>query len=161
MNATTNLIACDEQICNLFSGLFDTEVGVKQSQAKTPISDACVAVFGSPDGVCTAMCWCELSLANTLGAALAVIPAAYADENTEANEFPENLRENFGEVMNLCSNLFPKQQSVGFSLQAIYLPTDTLPEEVTALAEGTDGERVVVELSIERYRTGTLSVLTT
>ena len=49
---------------------------------------------------------CDLSLANSIGAAFSMIPANVAADSTKAGKVPENIHVNLYEVLNVCVNLF-------------------------------------------------------
>jgi hypothetical protein len=49
---------------------------------------------------------CELGLANSMGAAMSMIPAGVANDATKAGVVAENIAGNLGEVLNICVNLF-------------------------------------------------------
>jgi len=49
---------------------------------------------------------CELALANSMGAAMSMIPAGVANEATKAGIVAENIEGNLSEVLNICVNLF-------------------------------------------------------
>lgn len=49
---------------------------------------------------------CDLGLANSLGAAISMIPAGLAVDSTKAGSVPDNIKGNLHEVLNVCVNLF-------------------------------------------------------
>jgi hypothetical protein len=49
---------------------------------------------------------CDLGLANSMGAAISMIPAGLAADSTKAGAVPDNIKLNLHEVLNICVNLF-------------------------------------------------------
>lgn len=54
---------------------------------------------------------CDLALANSMGAAISMIPSGVANEATKAGVVAENIQGNLSEVLNICVNLFTENSS--------------------------------------------------
>ncbi len=72
---------------------------------------------------------CELALANSMGAAMSMIPAGVANEATKAGIVAENIEGNLGEVLNICVNLFTENapDRLTFSNLKLCSPKDPAP----------------------------------
>lgn len=92
---------------------------------------------------------CELGLANSMGAAMSMIPAAVANDATKAGIVAQNIESNLGEVLNICVNLFTENSTdrLAYSNLKVCTPKDPAP----ALKES-----VKFALDIPRYTGGNL-----
>ncbi len=92
---------------------------------------------------------CELGLANSMGAAMSMIPSGVANEATKAGVVGENILGNLSEVMNICVNLFTENSSDRLAFKEIKVcsPKDPAPavKEVVKYA-----------LDIPRYTGGSM-----
>ncbi len=90
-----------------------------------------LAIFNDTSGAPCGACWCDISLANVVGAALSMMPPNVANNDTAKGEISEVALENLGEVMNIGSNVFVEQARGAVSLAKVYrLPVDEVPEDV-------------------------------
>jgi hypothetical protein len=92
---------------------------------------------------------CELALANSMGAAMSMIPAGVANDATKAGIVAENIQGNLGEVLNICVNLFTENapDRLTFSSLKVCSPKDPAPPVKQA---------VKYALDIPRYAGGSL-----
>jgi hypothetical protein len=72
---------------------------------------------------------CELGLANSMGAAISMIPSGVANEATKAGVVGENIEGNLSEVLNICVNLFTENapDRLTFSNLKVCSPKDPAP----------------------------------
>ena len=90
-----------------------------------------LAGFRSADGAHVGACWCDLSLANVVGAALSLMPPNVAKDATAKAEISEVALEYIAEVMNIGSHLWVEQAHGAVSLDRVFrLPSDEVPEVV-------------------------------
>ena len=139
--------------------LFDTKAEV--SEVKAPVKldhPRVVATFNDDLGNNRFAVVCELSLANSLGASLTMIPPRGAEDATKAGEVPENIAENLHEVMNICSSIFANQYHERIALDQVVLPNSPQMEE---LADKIDSSECLlqVDYSLGRYQSGKMSLL--
>ena len=92
---------------------------------------------------------CELGLANSMGAAMSMIPAGVANDATKAGIVAENIESNLGEVLNICVNLFTENSTgrLTFSNLKVCTPKDPAPAVK---------QSVKYSLDIPRYTGGRL-----
>lgn len=92
---------------------------------------------------------CDLALANSMGAAMSMIPAGVANDATKAGIVAENIASNLGEVLNICVNLFTEDSTdrLTFSDLKVCSPKDPAPAVK---------QSVKYALDIPRYAGGSL-----
>ena len=92
---------------------------------------------------------CDLGLANSMGAAMSMIPAAVANDATKAGIVAQNIESNLGEVLNICVNLFTEDSNdrLAFPNPKLCTPGDPGPPLK---------ETVKFSLDIPRYMGGHL-----
>lgn len=92
---------------------------------------------------------CDLALANSMGAAMSLIPAGVANDATKAGIVAENIQSNLGEVLNICVNLFTENATdrLLFSDLKVCSPKDPAPAVK---------QSVKYALDIPRYAGGSL-----
>lgn len=98
----------------------------------------------------------DLALAATTGAALAMIPAAAANDSLRHGEIPEELFENFREVANVTASLLNSPTTPHLTLSGAWLSDDpALPGEAwTILSDPNKRRRFAV--TIDGYGSGTI-----
>ena len=137
------------------------EIETKVSEVSPPVEigrPRVVATFNDDLGNCRFAVVCELSLANSLGASLTMIPPGGADDATKAGEVPANIAENLHEVMNICSSIFANQRRERITLDQVVLPGSPQAEELAVKIES--GECLLqVDYSLGRYQSGKMSLL--
>lgn len=92
---------------------------------------------------------CDLGLANSMGAAMSMIPASVANDATKAGIVAQNIESNLGEVLNICVNLFTEDSTdrLTYSNLKICSPKDPAPAVK---------QSVKFALDIPRYTGGSL-----
>lgn len=94
------------EVGTLLADLLDRDVHVAMGSSAS--SWEAIAGFAADDGVIVAACLCDLNLAATLGAALALMPSQAAKAAIEAGGLPEALSGNFREVVNVTAGLLSR-----------------------------------------------------
>ena len=149
-----------EKILNLLGSLYDNEAFAKEIEDPTAIDGVnVVATYKEAEGDTSLFAIsCELSLANSLGAALVKIPPGSAQSSTNDGEVPENIADNLHEVLNICSSVFADLENQRIVLEKMYLPGQER-------AEGLDDKLnsasnlLQVNYELDRYQPGKLSLL--
>ena len=92
---------------------------------------------------------CDLALANSMGAAMSMIPSGVANDATKAGIVGENILGNLSEVLNICVNLFTENSSdrLAFKDVRVCSPKDPAPPVAEAVKYAVD---------IPRYAGGSL-----
>ena len=98
-------------------------------------------------------------LAATLGAAIALIPAATAQQAVGAGPLPENLLENTSEVLNVMSSLFNVDEAPHLRLETVHDSGDgPLPGDVLTRLRSY-GPRLDLNVEVQGYGGGLLGVV--
>jgi len=93
-----------------------------------------------------------------IGSALAEIPPAEAESHIETNKIPDNVLENFQEVMNIGASLFNKPDLPHVSFGKVILSTDDIPEEIAQIISNP-GKRSDFKTVFPEYGEGEMSML--
>jgi hypothetical protein len=117
-----------------------------------------LAVFRSANGDHVGACWCDLSLANIVGAALSLMPPNVAKEATAKGEISELVLENLAEVMNVGSHLWVEQAHGAVSLERVFrLPSDEVPEAVINFYKDSE-RKFEFGIEVKGYGTGVIQL---
>jgi len=127
------------------------------SADKPKISKHNVGVYRTEDGDVAALIICDAAFGCFVGAALAMVPAGVAQEAARAGKIPDNLRENFDEVLNIIAGLFNREGSPRVRYDKLLGAGDDLPEDVAAL-DGTPEESQDWSADIDGYGAGLVSI---
>ena len=148
-----------DQLQGLIGCLYDVETSADAVTPAQPIEDKrVVATYNDMDGQLRFAVTCELSLANSLGAALTRIPPGGAEDATSDGEVPANIAENLHEVLNICSTAFADAINNRIVLDKMFLPGDELAD---GLGEKIASSNCILQANydVERYQTGKISLL--
>ena len=149
----------DESLCSKLDGLFGLEKTVDIVESPTPIEDPrVISTYLDMDGNELFAIVCELSLANSLGAALTRIPSGGADDATSEGVVPDNIGENLYEVLNIAAAVFADYCHKRIVVDKVLKPGDELPEGLTdRVASGVC--LLQVDYEIENYTAGKMSLI--
>lgn len=88
---------------------------------------------------------CDLALANSMGAAMSMIPSGVANDATKAGVVGENIMGNLSEVLNICVNLFTENSAdrLAFKDIKVCTPKDPAPAVKEAVKYAVDIPRYV------------------
>ncbi|MGD9792891.1 MAG: hypothetical protein AB7V43_05380 [Acidimicrobiia bacterium] len=107
-----------------------------------------------------ALCISELMLAAIAGSALVLAPASTLPEVEKAGELPDNLRENYQEVVNILTSVLNTPSTPHLKLTQTYAhPGDELPQAVWDVI-AQPSQRRDFDLTVEGYGSGKISILT-
>jgi hypothetical protein len=106
-----------------------------------------------------AICVAEQMMAAIAGAALVMAPAASLTDVEKSGELPENLLENYNEVINILSSVMNQTEAVHLRLKHTFqFPNDALPKDIWAVVDAPSNRRDF-DLTVEGYGSGKLSIL--
>ena len=155
---TTAQITTD-QLATLLDGLFGSES--KSAPVETPVpidNPRVVATYNDLEGNFHFAITCELSVANSLGAALSMIPPGGAEDATAEGTVPANIAENTYEVLNICSAVFADHHQHRIVLDKMYVPGYAIDDQIVSAVDSADC-LLQVQYELERYQTGKISLL--
>jgi len=148
-----------ENLTSILSGLFEGESTCNQIESPVPVTNPrSVGTYNDCEGNFLFALTCDLSVANGLGAALAMIPPGGAEDATDEGVVPDNIGENLYEVLNICSAVFADYHGQRIVLDKVYNPGDAIEDEVAAKIEAA-GCLIQVEYGVQRYQSGNISLL--
>ena len=119
---------------------------------------AVIADFVSDDGPLAVLCLADLRLANSLGAALTMVPPSAVEEAVKKWQIDDTCIENFQEVANIMTRLFNSDDTPHLRFRQVHkLPAD-LPEETAELLREPLARRNL-DVNVEDYGAGKLAVI--
>jgi hypothetical protein len=150
-----------EKVTALFRQLLGRDVtGAKIPPFIIPVADPCItATFVAEDGAMVAVCVCDLDLAANAGAALVLIPAGAAKDCVTTRKLDPSLRENFLEILNICSSLFGGTDTQRVKLGKVCDSQKERSEDVVKFIK-TPHATQPVKLTIAGYGAGRICVYT-
>ncbi len=144
-----------DQLASMLTNLFGRDVAVKEG-APLPETKNPVGIYRSAEGQIGVVCICDMHFANFTGAALSLIPAGMAKENARKGSIPDNIRENFYEILNICSSLFRTPLRSRISLNDVEYNGATVAEAKAILSE--PAARLDYVINIPGYGPGKISM---
>lgn len=145
----------------LLGNLFGKKVTTTKAAAKVvlgPRTPGALGVFVADDGQPAALVYCDVAIACSAGAALALVPPATALETVKSNTIPANLLENLHEVINVARSWFESAGAPRVKLAVVHAPPWTLAKEELALAMKPT-ERLDLDIEITGYAKGKMCLL--
>jgi hypothetical protein len=119
-----------------------------------------VSVWEDKYGRVGALCIAELMLAAIAGAALVLAPPGAVHDVEKTRELPENLRDNYYEVINILTSVLNSPNTPHLKLtNQFFHPVEALPDDVLRVIE-TPSNRRDFDLMVEGYGSGKISILT-
>lgn len=117
-----------------------------------------VAQYIDDNDVMAAMCVADHKFVCYSGAALSMVPAAAANDSIRRNEMPENLLDNYSEVVNIMSRLLNSSTSIHLRLGKVHVVPGDLPQEVQDAMSNPSLRRDYV-VTMTGYGSGRVSML--
>ena len=147
-----------KQVRDLFLGLTGKDIEVGPVNPVVPGRDAAVvAVFVTDKTATGAAVACDLPLAAYAGAALGLVPLPRAQEAIESGVLPEDLAENFAEVVNVMASVFNENpEAPHLKLYKVFAVGEKLPSDVAA-SLGYVVRRLDLKVEVSGYGAGRLS----
>lgn len=117
-----------------------------------------IAEYIDDDDVLLALCLADHAFVCYCGAALSMIPPAAAKESIRRNELPDNLLDNYSEVVNIMARLVNSPTTAHLRLGRVHVVPGELPEEVSK-AVASPSLRRDFAVTITGYGSGNVSLL--
>jgi len=136
----------------LLASLLGIELFIKESTLQSDASDQVVVTYCDDDQADAVVAYCDFTFANGVGAALARIPPALANESSKEGTCPENLRSNFEEVMNIGAGSMTNRSAARLAFKSVSIP----PHESGNSSQVTEGIAFSVDLG--NYGVGNISI---
>lgn len=136
----------------------DVKVGPSGPWAPSLRDTGAVAVYVDDVGRVRALISCNLELAVTLGASIALIPAKTAAGILEEGQLTEEIQENLNEVLNILAGLFNPPDGPHVKLQALHAPGQPPPADISAQLRAF-GRREDLKIEVAGYGGGRLSLV--
>lgn len=149
-----------EEWVELLDSLVEPEVSVDGGRP-VPLSmeiPTAAAVFVKDDGAPRFICICDLAFTVYVGACLAEIPSDTANRHVSDSEIPDNIMDNFREVLNISASLFNKPDWPHVSLGAVHVTPKPVPDDIVALI-GSARSRLDLIFSMGGFGEGGISML--
>jgi hypothetical protein len=157
--AEKHVLPSAEQITKIVVGLFGEDAIVRTAKSPCDLNDPIVvAKYTNDESELQRLVVCDVAFANNAGAALTMISPGVVADAIKAKEIPDNICDNFREVMNIFVNAFPETSRGRLVLNGINLPAET-KDEPTTKAIAAPVERVDFEVTVPRYGAGRLTLL--
>lgn len=121
------------------------------------VDDAKLTIAGtyrSGDIANAAACLMDAGFGAYAGAALSLLPVAVAAGYVKKGRLEEDILDNCGEVLNVCSRLFTSDDQHRVTLDTRHFAPEPLPPAAAALLAG--GKRLDLVLDIDKYGSGML-----
>ena len=115
-------------------------------------------VFDSAEGEPKMVVVADVGFAAYSSAALSLLPKTVAEEAVRAQNLPENLAENFQEVVNVLGGTLNSFSPVHVKMRGLFLKRDQVPQAALDIV-ASPSTRLDVELAVDGYGSGTLCIL--
>jgi hypothetical protein len=151
-----------ETVASVLTDLLGKEVRVKLGKpfALRPGSPIIFSLFRDDQGKAATVMTCDLLLAAYTGAALALISSGVEQEVMRMRKLPDNLFENFREVVNIVGGtLFNSPATPHLVLCEVITSPGSLSPELKPLLHNP-ASWLFIDVSIEDYGNGKMTLLT-
>jgi hypothetical protein len=147
-----------ETLRDFLGALLGRGVAVDRGDQAPPAAEPghLVGHFASRDGETLAVCWADVAVAASCGAALAMVPATTLDEVPAEGPLPEHLAENWYEVVNVLSGLLNSNNGPHMVLDGVH-SAEECPDEVWAVVAQPSRSRVF-DVAVEGYGAGRIAM---
>ncbi len=154
----TTIQITTEQLTSVLDGLFGCEKTTSQMEPAVAIDGPKVfATYKDNEGQLRFAITCDLKLANSLGAALTMIPPGAAEDASATGEVPKNIGDNLYEVLNICSSVFAECEHHRIAVDQVILPGQSCTNELTEKIESAECI-LQIEYELQRYQSGKMSL---
>ena len=143
-------------VSNLLGMIFGE--GVRVDTTAADLAGKTVATFVNDSDDLVALCACDKRFVGYSGAALSMIPPDAVEEILSGSELTPVLRDNFHEVMNICSKLLMSDTSAHLRLHRT-MPADQAGDAISSLQATATGTGFAVDFP--RYGRGSMHFLVT
>lgn len=135
----------------------DVAVRFDPNPALDAAAVAAVARYVDDEGTTLALGACDLQAANSLGAALALIPKGRVLEAVKAKQVPKDFADNLHEVFNVGANLFNAPDRTHVRLAEVATTGDLPADLVQKVA--TSSTRLDLRIDVPGYGPGVFVVV--
>ncbi|MBN1165486.1 MAG: hypothetical protein JXB45_12985 [Candidatus Krumholzibacteriota bacterium] len=145
---------------DLLEKLLDMKVTVNQGKpvAISPETPLAIATYKKDNGSIKVVWLCDLKFVIYSGAALSVIPPETAESSLSSGEIPDNIRDNFQEVLNVSTELLNKPDRSRISLGDTVIVPAEIPAEIADIVSNPR-MRLDFSVKIPGYGEGRVSLL--
>lgn len=119
MTTTSTHLPSLEDTAKFIGELLGAKVTAAECPGLAADSVATFADYSDDDNTTQHFIACDISSAAILGAALTGVPPSVVEETVSDGTLPDNLEENFQEVLNISTNLFPQSNQCRIALDKI------------------------------------------
>ncbi len=147
-------------IKDVLDGLLGKEVAIRPSETALQSADTvggALATYVDDANALWAVVGWDLAAGANVGAAVALVPPAAAEDAVEERYLPEHLLENLGEVSNVLASSFQLPGNPHLRLERTYRPVASAPEDAVQLLYAL-GNRMDLDIDVPGYGAGRLSV---
>ena len=149
-----------EDVQDLLAGVVGRGVSVDKAarlrlDVKAPLV---VAVYVTDDDQPAAVVLDDPGLACRAGGALMMVPPAVVKETAQKNEVPENLLENYREVINIFARSLNSMSTPHVRFSTVHTLPGPFPDELVAAVKASSSRRDLV-VAIDGYGEGKLSIV--
>ena len=150
-----------KRIRDLFADLLGRDVEISpclEPVVPSIVRPCAIGVYVTDDVKTGALVCADLELAARAGAALSLVPPATADDAITGRYIPQNLLDNFSEVVNVFAGLFNVPNAPHLKLWSVVAPDELPPPDLVPVLRRLT-RRVDVRLAIDGYGLGHLAVV--
>lgn len=153
-------IPTDEQIAEMLTGLLGREVSCHWSPGTHPLPDTGrVAVYRDDAEVPVAVAVADVAFICRTGGALVMVPTKGVQENVEQGEVPEQLGDNFAEVVNIMASLLNSDDTPHVRLTQVRGRDERSDDARAELILAEPSRRRVFDVAVEDYGRGRIVFL--
>lgn len=145
----------------LLSDLMNLKIEIVEGESLDPLADAepmIVSSYQTEDGKIKAVCICDISASNRMGAALTMIPAEMANKNISYQKITQEILDNVQEVMNVVGGFLNTSDLPHLKLKNVILMPNDLEEDVKSILSDP-GIRLNLSIELKTYGTGQMNIL--
>jgi len=135
--------------------LFGQGIQAKKGAAPPAAAKVFIGLYADNEGEIAVACICDVPLAATFGAALAMIPAPVAAEAVRLGKLSADMTDNLREVLNIMASQFG---AIHVRMTSLVAPGEKLAPQVSALI-AKPATRLDLEIAVAGYVGGRLALL--
>lgn len=159
-NSELTFIPSPSSIAELLESLIGSKPSLSEAEEMDISRDMLSALcsFVLDDGTVKILWVCDYRSVIYIGSALAAIPSETAESNVNSQEIPDNVMENFREVLNIGASLFNNPDMPHISLGDVVFTKEDIPENIAILVSNPAG-RVDYAVDFPEYGVGNIAIL--
>ena len=153
----SSLFPSAEEVRSVLATLLGKNVTVRSLPPGKPIAGAVFAAYGADDGPASIVCVGDIGFAANAGAALALMPAATAQECIGKGKLAGPLFENVCEILNVCGQLLNRVPGQRIVLRSASDKLPDLPAEARGVLAAPT-QRLDLSVEITGYGSGRIAL---